>query len=234
MGSPNELFRVPADGRFEISNDPYSQARFAALVETTRYMQTRIPSFITNILFGSLSKGKHLSKSVLSSTDIDICAFYDASKSAFDYSTPDRIKKLLQDGMNEKLKYTEDIPIVNTKVYPLDKKGYFGILDRLFQLRYEEEDIINMYYLEIASFFGYDVTGKLQPYREGFFQEVEEKIPPEKHNALWGSILQIIKIVERGDREEHGPTRQYNIPSNMMVFYPSTYKDAKMMYGIPS
>jgi hypothetical protein len=232
MSFLHESHKVPADGRFEVSMDPYSQARFIALIETTRDMQTRIPSFITNVLWGSLSKGKPLSESVLFSTDIDICAFYNAKQSAFDTSTPDKIKKLLQEGMKERLSKTGDIPTVNIKVYPIDKKGYFGILNRFFELIDEGPNdnlLLNHYYLEIASAFGFDLTGQLQSYREGFFQEVEEKIPPEKHNALWKNISEIMKVVERG---EHGTTSQYVLSSTISKFYPTTFKDAKMMYGI--
>lgn len=226
-----ELQKVPAYGRFEISQDPYSQARYAALTNTTQEILRRMPAFVTNVLWGSLSKGKPLSVTNLPSTDIDLSAFYDATKSAFDVYTPDRIIKLLSEGINEKLKNSGDTPTVNIKVYPIDIKGYFGILGRFFQLIQDRDDdrLLNYHYLGIASAFGFDVTGQLQPYRESFFQEVEEQIPENKHDTLWGYISEIMKVVERG---EHGTTSQYILSPTISRFYPTTFKDAKMMYGI--
>lgn len=50
------------NNRFEISADPYSQARYKSICEASSSLKDRFPHFAGFTLFGSLSKGKVLDK----------------------------------------------------------------------------------------------------------------------------------------------------------------------------
>lgn len=80
--------------RFVISDDPYSQERFAAVKTAVQVIQEMCPAVVDGVLLGSLSKGKVLTAQTASQTDIDLVMMVEPDKMAS-----------VQDGLMVKVPY---------------------------------------------------------------------------------------------------------------------------------
>lgn len=75
-----ETYTPAQDRRFRVSDDEYSRARIKAILAGYRHVKKAIPFDFGLSLFGSLSKGKALTKSNFQSADIDLGLFMDQEK----------------------------------------------------------------------------------------------------------------------------------------------------------
>lgn len=65
--------------RFEVSNDPFSRERIAAVHAAYKVLKKEVPFFAGITVFGSLSKGKTLDEGSADKTDMDFVIFLDRS-----------------------------------------------------------------------------------------------------------------------------------------------------------
>lgn len=75
-------YSPPASHRHELSDDPISQERIAALLDLVTSLKQEIPSIAGLTLYGSLTKGKKLTEETASSSDMDTSLFVDSDKLA--------------------------------------------------------------------------------------------------------------------------------------------------------
>ena len=79
MNKAEKVSYVPSQTkRFEISNDPISRERLAALTAMIKELRNKHPFVVGAILFGSLSKGKRLDENIADKSDIDFIIYLDA------------------------------------------------------------------------------------------------------------------------------------------------------------
>lgn len=237
MSVPTERYIPSQTKRFEVSADPFSRARIDAVAKTTRELQNAQPFFVGVSLWGSLSKGKELNPELLSSTDIELVAFYDAEKFqesglGNNYDIAGRISTGVKSGISSHLESLNDKPEINLAVRGLAFEGEYSMLARVRDAltgNYGDERELNRLTGVISAFFGLEIGGGLKPYRVDFFKQVSRIMTPDKADRLWRAVSEnFIKVVERG---EHGTIRTYNIPPALERFYPGSFDEAAKFYG---
>lgn len=245
--------------RFEISKDSFSKERVTAVHEAYKQLKQEVPFFAGITVFGSLSKGKALTKQTADKSDVDFVVFLDRDEYEKTIEKFARItsgfvpmqrlyssdkEKVRQDGLqNGAMEYVfyRARDIIKANIVNLAqgaKKKFAGNLASFISLE-GNESIFNL--VDLHDWFveqtGYDGEENLWDYAAPFFLDVGGGL--KKYRRAFIKRLS----EEPTDRAEYLWSivvkamkyweRKEEVPEEISRSYPTTFEDAKKYYGLP-